>query len=298
MSRIFSRAGGAPRAGTAPRPVGKMKKGKAMATFRRIKAALKTAFEDPSPDWNPARAAALWDETGPGRAKGGEKGREMPRAMVGPLLALLSSGGIVMWRAVLLLGRVSRALAAEGPEGEAYCRDLARRLMWRLNEDSGNLGWGCAEAFGEMLAMNPFLAASHGRVLLSYVRDTGHADNYLDYGPLRQGAYWAVGRMASAVPGYGGGAARLLVRGLDDAHVPCRPVAAWGLAALARSGRISRKDAGEALAGLASSAAGSGTCLVLDGETLVERDAAAFFGDAAEALGAVASVTNPRPPEA
>ena len=152
---------------------------------------------------------------------------------VSPLLALLPRGGLLKWRAVIILGRVVAGFAETGMEEG---RTVMRRCMWHLNEDSGNMGWGVAEAMGEILAASPALAAEYGRVVLSYLRDTGFADNYIDHAVLRRGAYWAVGRFAPLYRGFRREAAELLELGLEDEDARCRGVAAWGVGNLAAQG--------------------------------------------------------------
>lgn len=246
-----------------------------MAAFRQIKATLKPILEDMSPDWDISRAWALWGGVVPGMEA------------VGPLLSFLSSGGRSMWRAVHILGEVSCALMERGPEGPNSCRELVRQFMWRLNEDSGNLGWGSVEALGEILARNPELAASHGRILLSYLRDTGHADNYLDHGPLRQGAYWAAARLAAANAAFREETWPLLEQGLHDEYTPCRLIAAWGIGKLTVSASFTERGSlskyREILTNMQEV---HGSCLLLDGARLIEQDAGLFIRDALAALAA------------
>lgn len=77
-------------------------------------------------------------------------------------------------------------------------RVIMRRLMWSLNEESGNLGWGVPEAMGAILAMSPALAGEYARIFLSYGYETGRHDNFLDYAPLRCGVYAGASMLASA----------------------------------------------------------------------------------------------------
>ena len=152
---------------------------------------------------------------------------------VSPLLALLPRGGLVKWRAVLVLGRVVAELAAKETE---KARTVMRRMMWHLNEDSGNMGWGIAEAMGETLAQSPSLAGEYGKVALSYVRDTGFADNFIDHAALRRGSYWAIGRFAPLYPAYRDEGGELLTDGLGDEDAQCRGISAWGLEKLVGAG--------------------------------------------------------------
>ena len=187
-----------------------------MTKFRARKQQLETALLPPHWPEDAAVPAAI-------AAIGGMEA-------VSPLLALLPRGGLLGWRSVIVLGRVVADLARTDMED---ARTVMRRCMWHMNEDSGNMGWGVAEAMGEILALSPALAGEYGRVVLSYVRDTGFADNFVDHAALRRGAYWAVGRFAPRYVRYHAEACELLVTGLEDEDGPCRGMAVWGLGRLA-----------------------------------------------------------------
>ncbi len=123
-----------------------------------------------------------------------------PKALLGPLLAcLLDPDALVRWRAASAFGPVVARLFEGKPED---ARQFMRQLMWRLNEESGNIAWGIPEAFGEILAAQPVLAKEFHRVLCSYIneRDCESGDNYLELCPLRRGVYWALARLAQARP--------------------------------------------------------------------------------------------------
>lgn len=148
------------------------------------------------------------------------------REAAGPLFALLAHGGDMKHRAALALGQSVARLADEAPEA---ARNILRRCMWHMSEESGNIGWGIPEAFAEILAHSPRMAAEFHAILVSYIIDTGHEDNFCDNALLRRSCYWAVGRLAQARPDLCARAQGWLARGLDDADVPCRGMAAWAL---------------------------------------------------------------------
>lgn len=154
---------------------------------------------------------------------------------VSPLIALLPRGGLLMWRAAVLAGLVVAKTAEDQMD---VARVVMRRLIWHLNEDSGNMGWGIPQTFGEILARSPKLAAEYGRIALSYVRNTGFADNYIDHGALRRGAYWAIGRFAPLYPAYREEGKELLINGLEDEDPQCRGIAAWGIGEFAAKGLL------------------------------------------------------------
>lgn len=149
------------------------------------------------------------------------------REAVGPLLSLLP--GELCNRAAAALGASVAHLAQQNPEA---ARNIVRRFMWHMNEESGNIGWGIPEAFAETLVRSPLLAEEFHRVLLSYVIDTGHDDNYCDHAVLRRSCCWAVGRLAEMRPDLCLSVVPALIKILEDEDAPCRGLAARALVRL------------------------------------------------------------------
>jgi hypothetical protein len=117
------------------------------------------------------------------------------RLTVNPLFSFIQSGDPELkWSAVRCFGSVVSKLADEDLES---ARVIMRRLMWSLNDESGGIGWGSAEAMGEVLARHPALAAEYVSILLSYAREDG---NYLEHEPLQRGLLWGIGRVAESHP--------------------------------------------------------------------------------------------------
>lgn len=190
------------------------------------------------------------------------------RESTGPLLSLLLLGGAMTARAAVALGVTVAALADQEPEA---ARNIVRRFMWHMNEESGNIGWGIPEAFAEVLARSPRMAKEFHSILLSYVVDTGHDDNFCDHGVLRRSCYWAVGRLAQARPELCEKVKPWLIKGLDDSDVSCRGVAAWALAQFpVHVG--AQLEAAPALRRLVESApnVGEAVCFVFDGQAMRE----------------------------
>lgn len=142
------------------------------------------------------------------------------REIVNPLLACLPQGDDVARRAAVELGRATARLADGGALDEA--RNVLRRLMWHMNEESGNIGWGIPEAFAEILVNQRRLADEFHPVLLSYILDTGKDDNYCDHDILRRSCFRAVARLAEERPELAAKALPALRAGLNDADGVCR----------------------------------------------------------------------------
>lgn len=162
------------------------------------------------------------------------------RRLIGPLFSLLlDPSETVRWRAVSVFGRTVARMAespssGKGPgEGLEAARVVLRQCLWRLNEESGGVGWGVPEALGETLARHRRLASEFHRVLASFVREpTCGEGNCLDHVPLRRGVYWALGRVAQAFPDLLAREVPTLLAGLGEGDGACRGLAAWGLGIL------------------------------------------------------------------
>ena len=148
---------------------------------------------------------------------------------VGPLFSFLLLGAQTMHRAAVALGATVGRLTGTEPEA---ARTVIRRFMWHMNEDSGNIGWGIPDAFAECLVASESLAETYHRILISYIMDLGHADNFCDHDILRRSCYWAVGRLAEVRPEMCAMARPWLLKGLEDTDSVCRGMAAWALARL------------------------------------------------------------------
>ena len=71
------------------------------------------------------------------------------------------------WRAIRALGwTVTARMYDREPE---QARQVVRQLIWNLNEESGGIGWGMPEAFGEILAQQVDLAREYACLLACYL---------------------------------------------------------------------------------------------------------------------------------
>jgi rubredoxin len=96
---------------------------------------------------------------------------------------------LTRWRAIKGLGLVAARHFEEDPE---QARRVLRQLIWNLNEESGGIGWGMPEAFGEILARVPELAGEYAHLLSCYLID---GETALEPEGLQAGVVWALGRV-------------------------------------------------------------------------------------------------------
>ena len=125
-----------------------------------------------------------------------------------------------------------------------------RTLMWRMNEESGGLGWGAPEVMAEAMAGHRVLAGEYHAILASYVlpEEDGREGNYLTHAPMRRGVFWGLGRLAQAWPELAGRAAAALLAGLADPDACNRGLAAW------TAGLLGLREAEPGLRGLLADA--------------------------------------------
>ena len=191
----------------------------------------------------------------------------MGKAAVSPLFSLLLLDPETRHRAARALGETVNQLASADLES---AKNVIRRFMWHMNEESGNIGWGIPDAFAECLVANEALAQAYSSILCSYIIDLGFDDNYCDHDILRRSCYWAIGRLAQARGDLAEKARPWLLKGLEDRDSVCRGMAAWALGNL----RPELTDA-PALKKLAESGDEDG-CEYFDNERMI-RDSVAHI---------------------
>lgn len=129
---------------------------------------------------------------------------------------------LVRWRAVSMLGN----LAAAEPE---VVRPLVKRLLWFMSEESSTVGWGSAQAIGEIYRRNPDVAAGAIRPVIHYGDDEelSRPENRNTY--MLAGSIWAIGNLADSEPVLTGEMGPFLTGLLDDPDPQVRALSAWAL---------------------------------------------------------------------
>jgi HEAT repeat protein len=125
---------------------------------------------------------------------------------------------LLCWRAVEALGRVAAARARRDLEP---AREMLRRTLWLMNDESGGLLWHGPQVLGAVLAGAPALCDEFAPVLASFLEED----------PFRAGSRWALWRIAGVRPQAVAAAAAGLAASLADADPAVRGHAALALAA-------------------------------------------------------------------
>jgi hypothetical protein len=133
---------------------------------------------------------------------------------------LFDADDLLRWRAVEALGRVAVVLARTGLEP---VRELLRRVLWLMNDESGGLLWMGPEVMGAVLACVPALCGEFGAILTSFLEEE----------PFRAGTRWALWRLSGVSPDVLRGAAGALNASLGD---PDPAVRGLGVLALRAAG--------------------------------------------------------------
>lgn len=115
--------------------------------------------------------------------------------LVGHLFShFYATNELIKFRSITAMGLLGKRLAAGHMEN---ARNLMRRLIWNLNDESGGIGWGSAEAMGEIMGRSPALAEEYASILFSFLDPKA---NYIDNSLLQQGVLWGIGTCVSAYP--------------------------------------------------------------------------------------------------
>lgn len=126
-----------------------------------------------------------------------------PQAVSVLQLLLFDEDELLCWRAVEGLGRAAAVLARGGLEP---VRELMRRLLWLMNDESGGLLWHGPQCLAAVIANVPALAPEFGDILASFLEEE----------PFRTGTRWGLWRISAVSPEVVRAAGAELVRTLGD----------------------------------------------------------------------------------
>lgn len=100
---------------------------------------------------------------------------------------LFDADDLVRWRAAETLGRVAAVRARRDLE---QAREMLRRTLSQMNDESGGLLWHGPQVIGAVLANVPGLCSEFGAVLASFLEEE----------PFRAGTRWALWRLSGVSP--------------------------------------------------------------------------------------------------
>ena len=146
--------------------------------------------------------------------------KKIGKELAAALFALLTEGGETARRAAEGMGFAVAGIHAH--DGAEPAKNIVRRFIWHMNEESGNAGWDIPAAFAWVLAACPPLAEEYHTILLSYLLDLPGDSNYCDFAPLRAECYDAAELLLTRCPQYREPAKRFLADIGADPDPVCR----------------------------------------------------------------------------
>ncbi len=138
-----------------------------------------------------------------------------------------SRDDLLHWRAVEALGIVCGSTADRDPE---IVRDIIRRFVWSMNDESGTNSWGAAEAIAEIIFNRPKLYADFASVMINAS---------LDEEMFQKGMLWGIGRLAGKVS-YINETVSDVEKFLEHPAAELRGHAAWALGQIGTCKNIDR----------------------------------------------------------
>lgn len=127
------------------------------------------------------------------------------------------------WAAVKAIGMVTARLFSLDPE---RAKKVIRQLIWNLNEESGGIGWGMPEAFGEILAAIPSLQKEYTCLLAAYISEEGC---FIENEEVQKGVIWGLGRIKHFDQGVKARIVPFLLKTLNNTNSSMKGLAVWAL---------------------------------------------------------------------
>jgi hypothetical protein len=144
------------------------------------------------------------------------------KRVLSQLLSLTyTADDLLGWRAVKALGLAAAQVARQDAE---FVRNILRRLMWSLNDESGGVGWRSPQAMGAIIAQCPRQFAEFVPIVVSLFD--------LDEIHFYPGVLWAIGQIADRDRALVGLALSQVLACLSEPDPQTRGVAAWCLGRL------------------------------------------------------------------
>lgn len=159
------------------------------------------------------------------------------RRNLGLLIALTyDPDTLVAWRAVEALGAAGERLADEDlPAG----RELLRRLMWLVTEESGAICWRAPEAMAEIAARRPDVYGEYAPIVAHLLLENAEED--LEH--FRPGILWAIARLGPLAAETAGDVLPAVADVLDHADPQVRGLAVRALGAVGHTPPIEARPA-------------------------------------------------------
>jgi len=151
------------------------------------------------------------------------------KRVLGSLVTLTyAADARISWRAVEALGVAASRIAEGDPD---HIRELLRRLMWLVNDESGGICWRAPEAMAEILRRQPTLYADYIPIVTSLLVNLEEED----LERFRAGILRAIGRLGALARDLFQDVAPAVVSALIDSDPQVRGMAVWCLHEVGRA---------------------------------------------------------------
>ena len=144
---------------------------------------------------------------------------------------------VLRWHAIDSLGVVSGAIADRDP---AEIRELIRKFLWSMTEESGNVNHHAPEAVAEIIYNRPKLYTDLAPMMITLS---------IEEEVFQPGMLWAVGRLAGKIP-YIIEILNRIISFLSDKNPISRGNAAWALGEIVVSEKIETNSLNDIISGL------------------------------------------------
>ncbi len=129
---------------------------------------------------------------------------------------------VVRWRAIEFLGIYASELAKTDLES---VREIARRMLWGMNDESGILMWHAGEVLAEIIINVPQLKDEYSKML----------PPLMELEPFQRGIHWAMAAVAQENKGIFEGEQSLLLESLSNKDPYIRAMAVICLSSMKES---------------------------------------------------------------
>ncbi len=137
------------------------------------------------------------------------------KRVFGAIMALTyDKENVIAWRAIEAMGLAVATIAADNP---GMARDIVRRLLWSVTEESGSIGWSAPEMLAEVVAQSPGQFSDLPPIIMSLSEEP----------PFLPGVLWAMGRLAEAGLSLPRDARAVITASLAAAEPGVRGMALW-----------------------------------------------------------------------
>ncbi len=134
----------------------------------------------------------------------------------------------ISWRAIEALGVAASRVAEDDPD---HIRQLLRRLLWLINDESGGICWRAPEAMAEILRRQPTLYADYIPIVTLLLVNLEEED----LERFRAGVLRAIGRLGGLARDSFQDVAPAVVSALIDSDPQVRGMAVWCLHEVGRA---------------------------------------------------------------